>query len=592
MSRADSQASQNSVWEDEMGSTSDQLFFVTTYRYVPFPSEPRDCACRVDCACVRNYASHCARLCSVHRSDFDKLAHGPRGTQAKRPVYVYRFHPSDGSLVLLNIHGNADELPNPAFSRYHPKLNVVYTCTEDIYQNGKVVAYQVNPNGELRQLGEAVDAGGTSTCYLTIDKAGKHMLCVNYWDSTLSVLPLCPTTGAIAGPIRHMYDPKHGKTMVAAGRSKGGVNHSNNDDSTIKMRQADPHSHALVLDPFVGCVAYVPDLGKDLIREFYYDQREGKIQMEFNVLPSGLCTGMPDGPRYFQFHPRYPVAYVVNELSSTVAVFAVDRSLLEEMNRASACPDEDMARFKGRSSLRLIQSIKTLPSAFPTIMNTCGRICVHQSGRFVIVSNRGHQSIAIFRVITKGPTKGELKTVGYFHTRGETPRHFQFDASGQYLLVANQDSDSIAVFHFNLSSGEIRYTGNEYRVPSPNFVCCCPVRDRHDEDDIHFAHDIPIPKVIQQVQPAPLSLVSQKSLDDFGDASSSDSEQSVHAAAPLKRYEPIHRMPDPSTNNYIEDPSHTSIAHTESLQVRLAKALQEIETLREQLRLQEQMKTV
>lgn len=136
-----------------------------------------------------------------------------------------------------------------------------------------------------------------------------------------------------------------------------------------------------------------------------------------------------------------------------------------------------MERFKGRSTLKLIQSISTLPKAFPNAMNTCGRICVHQSGRFVVVSNRGHQSIAIFRVITKGIHAGELKNVGFFHTRGETPRHFQFDNSGQYLIVANQDTDNIAVFNFNLCSGEIQYTGNEYRVPSPNFVCCCPVQD-------------------------------------------------------------------------------------------------------------------
>jgi hypothetical protein len=114
-------------------------------------------------------------------------------------------------------------------------------------------------------------------------------------------------------------------------------------------------------------------------------------------------------------------------------------------------------------------------------MNTCGRMCVHKSGRFVIVSNRGHQSITVFRVKTKGSKRGELQAVGCFHTRGETPRHFQFDHSGQYLLVANQDTDSIAVFNFNLSNGELKYSGNEYRVPSPNFVCCCPT---HSEDDI------------------------------------------------------------------------------------------------------------
>lgn len=408
-------------------------------------------------------------------SDFNKLAHGPRGTHAKHPLYVYRFHPTDGSLVLLNVHGDSNHVINPAFSRYHPTLNVVYTCTEDIEQNGRIFAYQVGPNGELNQIGDAVDAGGTSTCYLTIDKAARHMLCVNYWDSTLAVIPLDPTTGALTGTVTNMYDPKDGKVMVAAGRCAGGVNHSNNDDSTIRMRQADPHSHALVLDPYVGCVAYVPDLGKDLVREFFYDRDKGKIDLELNVLPSGLCTGHPDGPRYLEFHPHYNVAYVVNELSSTIAVFEVDRTLLCEMSAASKRGD-DMKQFKGRSTLRLIQSIKTIPSAFPTVMNTCGRICVHKSGRFVVVSNRGHQSIAIFRVASDHAKQGELAAVGYFHTRGETPRHFQFDASGQYLLVANQDSDSLAVFNFNLSSGVIAYTGNEYRVPSPNFICCCPMQ--------------------------------------------------------------------------------------------------------------------
>jgi len=68
-------------------------------------------------------------------SDFDKLAHGPRGSQASKPIYIYRFSPSDGSLVLLNIQGSSETVVNPAFSRYHPNLNVVYTCTEDCGEN-------------------------------------------------------------------------------------------------------------------------------------------------------------------------------------------------------------------------------------------------------------------------------------------------------------------------------------------------------------------------------------------------------------------------------------------------------------------------
>jgi hypothetical protein len=170
-----------------------------------------------------------------------------------------------------------------------------------------------------------------------------------------------------------------------------------------------------------------------------------------------------------------------------IAVFEVDRQLLKEIYAASQA-GEDMTRFTGRSTLRLVQSISTIPGAFPTTMNTCGRICVHKTGRFVVVSNRGHESITVYKVKNKGAKQGELQTVGHFHTRGETPRHFQFDHSGQYLLVANQDSDSIAVFNFNLSTGELKFSGNDYRVPSPNFVCCCPSyqedsteRESHEE---------------------------------------------------------------------------------------------------------------
>lgn len=422
-------------------------------------------------------------------SDFDKLAHGPRGQSAKHTLRTYRFLP-DGGLVLLNVSGEGSNVINPAFSRFHPRLNVVYTCTEDIEESGQILAYEVHNDGSLTEMCR-IDAGGTSTCYLTIDREHRHLLAVNYWDSTLVVIPLSRETGEFAGPIQNVYDPKAGKKMIAAAKKNGGVNHSNNDSSTIAMRQVDPHSHALVLDPFEGCVAYVPDLGKDLIREIFYDNRKGVLGCEFSVLPSGMSTGMPDGPRYIDFHPSLNVAYVVNELSSTIAVFSVDRGLLGEISRAEKL-GLPMDTFSGRSTLRLIQSIKTVPSAFPITMNTCGRICVHQSGRFVIVSNRGHESITIFRVKqscggggNKGrAVRGTLTQVGFFHTRGETPRHFQFDHSGQFLIVANQDSDTIAVFSFNLTSGEIKYTGHEYRVPSPNFVCSCHMVDRYSEHDV------------------------------------------------------------------------------------------------------------
>lgn len=199
-------------------------------------------------------------------------------------------------------------------------------------------------------------------------------------------------------------------------------------------------------------------------------------------------------------------------------MFSVDRGLVNEI-AAAASRNEDMTRFKGRSTLALIQSISCLPAAYPTHLNTCGRICVHKSGRFVIVSNRGHESLAIMRVKTKGSEKGKLQAVGYFHTRGETPRHFQFDSSGQFLIVANQDSDSIAVFSFNLSTGQIKFTGNEYRIPSPNFVCSCPT---YEDDSVPLT-------LIEREDIKRLEYTTQSGVDSDSDSSDNSTVQAKAA---------------------------------------------------------------
>lgn len=170
-----------------------------------------------------------------------------------------------------------------------------------------------------------------------------------------------------------------------------------------------------------------------------------------------------------------------------VAVFSVDKDLIRKKFIAYNSKD-GLENCKDLSTLHLIQSISTIPAAFPRSLNTCGRIAIHRSGRFVFVSNRGHQSISILRVNQSGPLIGQLTTVGHFHTRGETPRHFKFDSSGQYLVVANQDSNLLSVFNFNQSSGEIKFTGNEYHVPSPNFICSCALHDEGGEGD-NFCKD-------------------------------------------------------------------------------------------------------
>jgi 6-phosphogluconolactonase (cycloisomerase 2 family) len=385
---------------------------------------------------------------------------------------VFRLNPSDGSLSAL-FSGEPD-VTNPAFLRWHPTENILYGCTEDVKENGQIIAWRVcSESGALEKVCTA-DAQGTSTCFLTIDHDVRNMLVVNYWDATIGVLPL-NSDGTFAAPrLTHVYDPKGSAGMQVSADSH--VNHSENDESAQAERQKDPHSHAIVLDPYFGCVAYVPDLGKDVIRELHYDSKQGVLK-PINTVPSGLKRRGPEGPRYIEFHSELPVAYVVNELSSEVAVFVVDREALK------------LIRDKGAdcgvsSTLTYVQAVPTVPPQWKRTQNTCGRIAIHPSGRFVLCSNRGHDSVAVFRVETEAEIPGLLSEVGIYHTTGMTPRHFKFDQSGQWLLAANQDSNQVATFRFNPASGEIHFTGTQMQVASPNFVACFNMHGQPELDGV------------------------------------------------------------------------------------------------------------
>ena len=102
------------------------------------------------------------------------------------------------------------------------RLNVIYTCTENIENNGQIIAYSVHPDGGLTKIGQ-IDAGGTSTCYLTIDREQNHILSVNYWDSTLAAFPISQETGSFTGEMRSIYDPKGGQAMMAAAKKDGEI---------------------------------------------------------------------------------------------------------------------------------------------------------------------------------------------------------------------------------------------------------------------------------------------------------------------------------------------------------------------------------
>ena len=242
------------------------------------------------------------------------------------------------------------------------------------------------------------------------------MLLVNYWNSTVCTLEIMPN-GRL-GRLMATYDPKGGKEMKASADKH--VNHSRNDAAAQAERQGDPHSHAIVLEPTMGNIAYVPDLGMDLVRQFHFDEETGVVTPCGEIVSGVKSDGRALGPRYITFAKQAPFCYVVNELSSQVAVFEYHPEVAADIARAcstAATHEAKAAAMAGaRPTLTLIQTVSTIPEAFPRDMNTCGRTTIHPTGDYVVTSNRGHDSVAVHRIHkASGITGGHLP-----HTRRDT----------------------------------------------------------------------------------------------------------------------------------------------------------------------------
>jgi len=205
-----------------------------------------------------------------------------------------------------------------------------------------------------------------------------------------------------------------------------------------RKEQASSHPHDCPFDP-AGRFILVPDKGLDRVFTFKLDSSSGKLAP---ADPPFVATREGAGPRHIAFHPSLPIAYVIDELDSTVTTYRYDPA---------------------RGALQPVQVVPTAPSSF-TGNNTGAEVAVAPSGRFVYGSNRGHDSIVIFSV---DRAAGTLTPVGWEPTQGKTPRFFTLDPAANFLYAANQDSDSIVTFRVNKATGKLAPTGQTVKVGSP-----------------------------------------------------------------------------------------------------------------------------
>ena len=342
---------------------------------------------------------------------------GSYSTPDKESVHLFQLNLQDGSLKKLNA---VDGLSNPSFLKIHPNGKYLYTVNEvstfDGKKSGGVTAFALDVNGgKLNKINQQ-PSGDTGPCHLTVDATGKYVLVAHYGGGSTSVLPIKidGSVGAVVSQIKH----------------KG---------SSVHSRQKAPHAHAVHVGPN-NKFAFAPDLGIDKVLVFSFDEKTGAIaETKFD----GAKLEPGSGPRHFGFHPDGKFAYVINEIKQTVTAFRYNAK---------------------RGRLRTLQTLSTVPH--PVDGNSTAEVLVHPTGQFLYGSNRGHNSIAIFRINEKN---GKLTALGHESTRGSTPRNFGIDPTGQFLLAANQQSDNVAVFRINQDTGKLKFTGNEIKLSKP--VC-------------------------------------------------------------------------------------------------------------------------
>jgi len=341
-------------------------------------------------------------------------------------IYVCRFDASSGG-----IEGPvpAASLPNPTFQALHPNGQVLYSGSEvrdaSGRHGGSVNAFAIDPaSGALRLLNRQ-SSGGAGPCHLSVSPDGRYLAVANYASGSVGLLSLEAEgrLGELAELVQHR------------------------GSSVNPERQEAPHAHSANFSPD-GRFLFVADLGIDRVMAYRLDAAQGRLVAHD---PPWVASRPGSGPRHLAFHPSRRWAYVIHELDNTITAFAYDEpaGLLRETQILSALP----AGFSGTSF--------------------AADVHVSPSGRSLYGSNRGHDSIAVFRIEA---STGRLAPVGHAPTRGKYPRNFTIAPGGRFLLAANQDSDSVVVFHVDGDTGWLSATGQTAAVSMPVCLTSAPCR--------------------------------------------------------------------------------------------------------------------
>lgn len=328
-------------------------------------------------------------------------------------IYLCSFDTTTCNITLEQTYG---EIENPNFLKVSNSgkflLAVSRPSGKAGNNTGHIESFRIDSNGNLKFINRQ-DSHGADPCHIDISYDDRYAAIATYSGGTTSTYKIS-NNGELTPAI---------STII-------------NEGSGPEKRQDKPHAHSIKFSPD-GKQVFSADLGTDNLNIFNF--KNGKLipaKQQFVKVPPG------SGPRHFTFHPNSNLIYVINELISTVSV-------LEKRSK----------------KWNLIQIVYTLPDVFEGT-NYCADIHISADGKYVYGSNRGHNSIAVFKT---DPLSKKLEFITTVSTEGKWPRNFGITPDGNFLLVANEHSGNITAFRINRNTGIPEYTGRQLEIPSP--VC-------------------------------------------------------------------------------------------------------------------------
>jgi 6-phosphogluconolactonase len=326
-----------------------------------------------------------------------------------RGISIFHYDVATNELTLSGI---VAPVASPSFIVLDAAKKFLYSGNES--GAGSASAFSVNPQtGALRFL-NSVAAGG-QPAHIAIHPGGKHLLSANYTGGTVAVFPI-QADGSLGNA-----------TQTIAHFGELGTNAG---------RQEAPHPH-MILPDSTGKFAIVNDLGLDATIVYSFDAATGRLT-EVNRLAAAPGAG----PRHLAWHPSGKILYSINELNNTLNAYFWD----------------------GNGGLAPLQeNLSTLPAGFRGTSGA-GEVLVDAAGKFLYASNRGNDNILICSI---DAVNSRLTVIGWVHTQGRTPRHFNFDPSGNFIHVGHQDTANIVTFKVDKTTGLLTPAGFYASTPAP-----------------------------------------------------------------------------------------------------------------------------